>query len=124
LPAPRMKQCRESGIGCGELKPVSEFSLDTNTLDGYSAYCKSCLNAYRRSRYTPSLDTRKQEHNRVLAFIRCSKCGEIKVRGDFYSDRRGKFGVRGVCKECHRDLRRKHDQQKRRRNMERQQAKG
>jgi hypothetical protein len=35
--------------------------------------------------------------------IRCPKCGETKIRGDFYVHRGKKKGITCYCKPCHRE---------------------
>lgn len=36
----------------------------------------------------------------MVRMKRCSKCGEVKERGEFHRDRARKDGARGDCKDC------------------------
>jgi len=38
---------------------------------------------------------------------KCSKCGEVKLRGEFYRDKRKKDGLRSDCSKCNKESRSK-----------------
>lgn len=44
-----MKKCVSGEWGCGQLKPLTEFSRNKRSLDGLQARCRSCCSRYAKS---------------------------------------------------------------------------
>jgi len=99
-----MKKCSR----CKKEKDESEFGKQKITKDGLNSVCKKCRNDYRKTTY--------MYHSKPVRFYylnykkakKCTKCGKIKLIGEFCKISRNSDGYEYRCKECLNPLRRKH----------------
>lgn len=122
----QLKRCAT----CNELKPFDQFQKSMKTLDGCVYSCRSCIHTRRYTdlpeeyiseqlelvfsgklcvkrcakliRIDPAnlihdLKKQKIEH---LIYMKCNKCGELKLLGNFHITNSSKLGYRGHCKIC------------------------
>jgi Recombination endonuclease VII len=95
------KFCRD----CGAERPISEFTRNRNSRDGYAFYCRE----HSRKRHQSSRDRRtggpRKRHPRGLTVPDghkwCPDCGEIKPLSGFGRNAAAKSGVTSYCKPCH-----------------------
>jgi|GEM_PF-605043 len=106
---------------CGEEKPLGQFSKSKNCRLGVVPRCKACTHQYylaHRSeiiaknsavtikKYAPIKEANaKKRAAQIKALInriekRCSKCGAVKLRSDFYKSRKHTDGMKVYCKAC------------------------
>lgn len=95
------KLCRD----CGELRPISEFTRNRNSRDGYAFYCRD----HARRRHQRSRDARRGAPSK--RFPRgvvvpeghkwCPDCGEVKSLDNFGRNAGARSGVNSYCKPCH-----------------------
>jgi hypothetical protein len=81
-----MKRC----LICDEIKPLSEYHIAKDKPDGHRNDCKNCR------KYGRKVDVNAPK-------IRCYNCNELKDKNkdNFHVSNKSKFGVRRLCKECH-----------------------
>jgi hypothetical protein len=97
----KSKFCRD----CGEDRPVTEFTRNRNSRDGYAFYCR----AHARRRHQTSRDRRtggpKKRHPRDLVIPEghkwCPDCGQIQPLSAFGRNAATKSGLTSYCKPCH-----------------------
>ncbi|GAA3239677.1 endonuclease VII domain-containing protein [Nonomuraea helvata] len=95
------KRCSD----CGEEKNISEFGRNKRMADGLARYCKACF----RRRHTQSYRKRMEEQGKTVRERAevpdgqkfCPRCGEIRPRAEFGSNRSAKDGLTAYCKPCH-----------------------
>lgn len=80
---------------CREEKPLSAFSRNRKSRDGYNAACTQCKKA-RAGTGKPH----RPKLNLPEGFKQCSKCGEIKEVSEFHRASSSKDGWRSQCKLC------------------------
>lgn len=85
----RTKVCHQ----CGQEKPFSEFYTARRRPDGKTSLCKVCYEAARKNR------TRTKPWNDPY-LKRCSCCGIIKPRTEFYRSKYEQDGLKKWCKTC------------------------
>lgn len=68
---------------CGKEKPVSEFSKDKNSSDGYTYQCKECRNKKYREYYAAHPEKRKEKNDK-----------QKDLRKEYYSNPERKFAYR------------------------------
>ena len=68
---------------CGKEKPVSEFSKDKNSSDGYTYQCKECRNAKYREYYHANSEKMKEKREKTKEY-----------RKEYYNDPERKFAYR------------------------------
>jgi 5-methylcytosine-specific restriction endonuclease McrA len=78
---------------CGEQLPLDMFSRSYTSKDSYTICCKKCY-AEKKSLTFPPKETWPE------GFRACTKCNEIKVLEEFYTDPKGRFGRMSVCMKC------------------------
>lgn len=95
------KYCRD----CGVERPISEFTKNRNSRDGYAFYCRE----HARRRHQVSRDRRtggpRRRYPRELKVPEghkwCPDCGEIKPFSAFGRNAASKTGRASYCKPCH-----------------------
>jgi len=97
----KTKFCRD----CGEERPLSAFTRNRNSSDGYAFYCRE----HARKRHQTSRDRRtggpQRRHPRGLTVPEghkwCPDCGEVRPLSAFGRNAASKSGVTSYCKPCH-----------------------
>jgi hypothetical protein len=95
------KFCRD----CGKDRPLTEFTRNRNSRDGYAFYCR----AHARKRHEVSRDRRngtpKRRYPRGLDIPEghkwCPECGRVLPFSDFGRNAASKTGRTSYCKPCH-----------------------
>jgi len=95
------KYCRD----CGEERPLTEFTKNRNSRDGYAFYCRD----HARRLHETSRDRRnggpRKRHPRGLDIPEghkwCPDCGEVKPLSAFGRNAGSPSGVTSYCKPCH-----------------------
>lgn len=83
----KIKTCSK----CKEDLPISRFSKDTGTRDGFYAWCKPCKQSQQRSRsFEPAQDGEKK----------CNTCGLIKHIIEFKKAKHCTSGRGNECRDC------------------------
>jgi 5-methylcytosine-specific restriction endonuclease McrA len=92
--------------GCGESKPLSDFTLRKASKDGRRSQCNECRNKYVRN-WKNRRDAIGNERVRLsstpVGFKYCRGafgCGELKVIDEFSLSNYNKDGLKGYCKAC------------------------
>lgn len=91
---------------CGVLKPLTEFHVKKQQVDGLNTQCKACVRGYSRAYHrakTESAINGSVVHEYVTTdqSKRCPKCGEIKpIRGEFSVNKSKYGGFSSHCKAC------------------------
>ena len=86
---------------CKVSKPLKEFAVSKTCSDGHAWVCHKCryqrmLLSQRRERWGMiTLDT-----DLLMRRKTCSKCGVVKPFSDYHRQKRGKYGLRAICKAC------------------------
>jgi hypothetical protein len=97
-----MKICSK----CYKMKPLAEFNIRHESVDGRSYVCKSCHSIEQNSRYT------RKRRKRVIDpdnnQIECYKCRKILPKDQFSITRNNKF--HSYCKSCRNISRRTRDE--------------
>jgi hypothetical protein len=70
---------------CGYDKPLEMFRRNHLTVDGYTSYCKVCIN---------------MEVEAPAGHKCCKKCGDIKPLREFHKQSANPDGYRNICKLC------------------------
>jgi hypothetical protein len=111
LKAAGLKHC----AGCDEIKPRTEFSpngLSPKGIVYVAKLCKPCNAANERNKRAVDPKPRKQLRTDVppeemtdrelrnIGFKRCSICGEIKSRDQFYANSTSDGSLSGGCRPC------------------------
>jgi len=79
---------------CHEEKEISEFNKDKSKKFGVTSQCKEC-------KQTPKAKARAERLALVPeGFKFCSKCDKDKPLSEFHKNKKAKFGVNHICKEC------------------------
>src|SRR5215472_5187265 len=76
----------KSCTGCGEMKPLGDYSTDKRRADGRQSRCKACFNADRRAR-----NAANPEHFRAMRRLDYERNGE-KYRALRTASRRALYG--------------------------------
>jgi hypothetical protein len=95
------KYCRD----CGEERPLTEFTKNRNSRDGYAFYCRH----HARRRHETSRDRRNggptKRHPRGLPVPEghkwCPDCGEVLPLSSFGRNAASQTGRTSYCKPCH-----------------------
>ena len=95
------KFCRD----CGTERPLTDFTRNRNSRDGYAFYCRD----HARGRHRASRDLRtggqKRRQPRDLRIPEghkwCPDCGRIQPLSAFGRNAGSKAGVTSYCKPCH-----------------------
>jgi len=95
------KHCRD----CGEERPLSEFTKNRNSRDGYAFYCRD----HARRRHQASRDRRTgsptKRHPRGIVVPEghkwCPDCGEVLPFSSFGRNAASQTGRTSYCKPCH-----------------------
>jgi Recombination endonuclease VII len=95
------KYCRD----CGEIRPITEFTQNRNSRDGYAFYCRG----HARRRHQASRDRRTggptKRHPRGIAVPDghkwCPDCGEVLPFSSFGRNAASQTGRTSYCKPCH-----------------------
>lgn len=96
---------------CRVTKPVTEFSKDRSTSDGYRGQCKPCRSAYRRGRrdvYVREHEERRRERDdemvvddvEIVVTKKCTKCKQVKSEDQFGKKSHMKSQKATACLEC------------------------
>jgi hypothetical protein len=99
---PRHRRCAR----CEQLRPIRSFDITPNSRLGFKfePYCNACRRTRLLAYYFAKRDVDRSASRRV----RCTACGRMKPRNQFFKDGRYKAGVLPRCKTC-----RKSDQARR-----------
>lgn len=97
----KTKFCRD----CGEERPLSEFTRNRNSRDGYTFYCR----VHARRRHRTSRDERtgppQRRHAREVVVPAghkwCPDCGEVLPFESFGRNAASSTGRASYCKPCH-----------------------
>jgi hypothetical protein len=95
------KFCRD----CGEERPLTDFTKNRNSRDGYAFYCRD----HARRRHETSRDRRTgsptKRHPRGIAVPEghkwCPDCGEVLPFSSFGRNAASQTGRTSYCKPCH-----------------------
>ena len=95
------KFCRD----CGDDRPLTEFTRNRNSRDGYAFYCRD----HARKRHQTSRDRRtggpQKRYPRDLAVPQgskwCPDCDAVQPISAFGRNAAAKTGVNSYCKPCH-----------------------
>jgi hypothetical protein len=95
------KFCRD----CGEERPITDFTKNRNSRDGYAFYCRD----HARKRHQTSRDARNgsptKRHPRGIAVPEghkwCPDCGNVLPFSSFGRNAASKTGRTSYCKPCH-----------------------
>jgi hypothetical protein len=95
------KYCRD----CGMERPISDFTKNRNSRDGYAFYCRD----HARRRHETSRDRRTgsptKRHPRGIAVPEghkwCPDCGEVLPFSSFGRNAASQTGRTSYCKPCH-----------------------
>lgn len=71
---------------CKTQKQLSEFRLNSNTEDGYTKYCNTCMDSKPRKNI----------------YLRCPKCGKNRKKSSFFESKKVGREYSKWCKFCHR----------------------
>jgi hypothetical protein len=103
---PSEKKC----IKCLEVKPSGEFYFNKYNKNGLDTWCKQCKMEYNKSirktlyasnkKCCENLKNRTNKEIRYPKEKKCYKCGETKIKEDFYKCRSRKSGLSDACKFC------------------------
>lgn len=83
---------------CGRELPIDAFGISTTHSDGRSGYCKECIKKIALVQRSKN----KEKHKDISyeGKLKCSVCGEIKDKTQFYVSRMNPTGFSCACKEC------------------------
>ena len=93
---------------CLEMKPASEYYLVPNRNNSLHTYCNPCKSQKAREKKPAkagkdiSLRHKTSYAENGITEKKCTKCGEVKVLGKFYSSASYKTGYSARCKSCER----------------------
>jgi hypothetical protein len=95
------KLCRD----CGHVRPLTDFTRNSNSRDGYAFYCRD----HARKRHRASRDRRtggpKKRFPRDLVVPEgmkwCPDCDRVQDLSAFGRNAGNKTGVNSYCKPCH-----------------------
>lgn len=95
-----MKTCRT----CLEVKPLDEFTKNSQAADGKDARCRDCLKAYRQAR----TERLRQKHDglspeqirRDHPEATCTGCKATKPSSEFSIQRTNTNGLNYRCRAC------------------------
>jgi len=89
---------------CLKIRPIEEFSLNSNGRRSLQVWCKFCVREYKRkdkdARTVKWLELRDQENKNEKV---CKECLVIKPLSEFYNQKdntRTRKNVSGTCKQC------------------------
>lgn len=88
---------------CGEVKPVTEFHLNSRNKLKHESRCKFCVAAQAkqdRARANPNYKPRPTQDGVPEGYKRCGGCDEIKPRDAFSKHKRNKDSLQTQCKAC------------------------
>ena len=100
---------------CGVPKPLEAFGSAKYNADGLSSWCRDCYHEYDRQRkFTPKAQAKKEarrlqrqeeleKKKQNLACLTekvCTKCGELKLIGEFGVCSRVQLGRAAQCRAC------------------------
>lgn len=99
LPEPDME--RKTCNKCHRNKPVSDFTKDSKSPDGFCRICKECRKRYAViSEYRMGMARKKQSHPMEVTSKRCGKCNKTFPIDHFHKNKLQKDGHSSVCKDC------------------------
>lgn len=91
-----VKQC----CRCKRWHPLNYFYRDKVKWDGLVGWCKACLGKPTRERY---VSNRLAEQDRLSKA--CSKCKQVKSKGQFTKNSQYSDGLSLLCRDCRREER-------------------
>jgi hypothetical protein len=100
---PPSKRCGR----CRQLLPLTEFHRCVTKRDGHQIYCKLCISRCQKEKYSSKLTTNPLLSEDFGSSTKlCTKCHGIKLLTEFSKSRNSRLGVRGICKECIKEINR------------------
>lgn len=84
---------------CGKVLPISKFWKRQASKDGYSHYCKDCLNKKKKER-NQFLKERGFPEDLIPNEKKCSKCSRVLSREHFRRKSTSSTGLDDYCRNC------------------------
>jgi hypothetical protein len=84
---------------CGKVRPLSKFWKRKASKDGYSHYCKDCLNKKTKAR-NKVLKERGFPEELIPDEKDCKKCGRVLTKEHFRKNSLNSTGLDDYCKDC------------------------
>ena len=101
IPQLKVKKCSK----CHQWKPVTEFSKNATKPDGLDYQCKLCVSKRQKPYYQSYKDSIKEKtvdyYQKKHPKKRCTRCRRLRIKTNFYPDRREKDGLMRRCKSCY-----------------------
>lgn len=94
------KQCTK----CKKLKPLSEFSLNKTTKDGYSCWCKTCKQEYYKNTHKQQVE----KYNIPEGYKYCNKCKTVRELKYFNKNCNSPDGYYSICTLCQKEYKKEY----------------